>query len=284
MFETNTQNNSVLISLSRAAQLTGYHQDYLGQLCRLGKLPATKKGRVWFTSAEALNKLSAVPQIDDSAAADADEVIAPQEIDINFEYTEPAISQNVTVSQVEGLPISIRTMPSAARGANNVQNILTTMRIESLQQEVLELRQMLIKLMAEVTKHADLLQGRSQAKQSDLLRHAYISNFDFSPPGARVNNAQQEDAPAPQQLEAPAREERAPRRGLLVFVVSAAAVVAAIAVVGSSLLYGQFLGDSEAQVSTIYYHTNELAESAETPLQPTVAGDTLPTVPAGDLR
>ena len=273
MFETNTQNNSVLISLSRAAQLTGYHQDYLGQLCRLGKLPATKKGRVWFTSEDALNKLTSSPE-PEMAISEVETSEADQ-----FEYTEPEIVHNVTVSQVEGMPISIRTMP---RNINNVQSILTTLRIEALQQEVQDLRSILTRLMAEVSKHADILQNKSFAKQMDLLKHSYIPSLDFNVSQQRTQTAQPEMDMPP--LEVPSPQVAAKLGDGFLVWLSAAAVVAAIAVVGSSLLYGQFLGDSEAQVSTIYYHTNELAESPQTPLQPTVAGDTLPTVPAGDLR
>lgn len=38
------------VSLSQASQLTGYHQDYLGLLCRLGKMRASKIGRNWYTT------------------------------------------------------------------------------------------------------------------------------------------------------------------------------------------------------------------------------------------
>jgi len=37
------------VSLSQAAELTGYHEDYLGQAARLGELKATKIGRNWIT-------------------------------------------------------------------------------------------------------------------------------------------------------------------------------------------------------------------------------------------
>jgi len=37
------------LSLSQAAALTGYHEDYLGQAARLGELKAIKVGRNWLT-------------------------------------------------------------------------------------------------------------------------------------------------------------------------------------------------------------------------------------------
>ncbi|MDQ3018265.1 MAG: hypothetical protein M3Q64_00105, partial [bacterium] len=42
------------VSLAEASKLTGYHQDYLGQLCRSNKIEAEKRGRSWFTTTEAI--------------------------------------------------------------------------------------------------------------------------------------------------------------------------------------------------------------------------------------
>ena len=45
------------ISLAEASSLSGYHQDYLGQLCRAGKLAGKKLGRNWVTTKFALDEL-----------------------------------------------------------------------------------------------------------------------------------------------------------------------------------------------------------------------------------
>lgn len=42
------------ISVSRASSLTGYTQDYLGQLCRQEKVPARMVGRTWYLDSDAL--------------------------------------------------------------------------------------------------------------------------------------------------------------------------------------------------------------------------------------
>lgn len=307
MFETNTQTNSALISLSRAAQLTGYHQDYLGQLCRLGKLPAQKVGRNWFTFPEALQKLSSVEVQDEMPLGVTDDVAEDTVAIETFEYSEPQILQNITVSQVEGMPIAIRTVATPTRRMNTVQNILTNIRIESLQQEVSELRQMLARLMSEVAKHSDILQNRSalsnaSQQTSDQLKHAYISNFDFNTPFSRINIMQQ-DQPAPSYGSAtlnPALNRQVepgdtqPRYSLWA-VVTATAVVAAFALMTFGMVSGQFFGSPNPQVTTIYSHPIESfaaeslapdssSDSVETPLQPTVAGDTLPTAPVEGLR
>ena len=45
------------LSLAQASEITGYHQDYLSALARSGKLSATKIGRNWVVSQQALDKL-----------------------------------------------------------------------------------------------------------------------------------------------------------------------------------------------------------------------------------
>ncbi len=53
--ETKQDADSVFISLAQAARMTGYHQDYLGQVARSGKLEAKKIGRNWVTTRKAIN-------------------------------------------------------------------------------------------------------------------------------------------------------------------------------------------------------------------------------------
>ncbi len=45
-----------VLSMHQASKMTGYHQDYLGQLARGGKLEAHKVGRNWFTTKYAIDK------------------------------------------------------------------------------------------------------------------------------------------------------------------------------------------------------------------------------------
>lgn len=47
--------DSEFISLAQASRMTGYHQDYLGQLARAGKLEAKKIGRNWLTTKKSIN-------------------------------------------------------------------------------------------------------------------------------------------------------------------------------------------------------------------------------------
>ena len=61
MSETNP--NDSLIPLSRASEITGYNQDYLGFLARTGKLDGQKIGRNWVTSISAVNRLLGVEEV-----------------------------------------------------------------------------------------------------------------------------------------------------------------------------------------------------------------------------
>lgn len=44
----------VFISVNRASELTGYTQDYLGQLCRGGRVPSKMIGRTWYIDHDAV--------------------------------------------------------------------------------------------------------------------------------------------------------------------------------------------------------------------------------------
>jgi len=50
------ENNNAFISLAEASEQTGYHQDYLGFLCRKGKLKSLKIGRNWVTTQKGLDE------------------------------------------------------------------------------------------------------------------------------------------------------------------------------------------------------------------------------------
>ncbi|HEX5430139.1 MAG TPA: hypothetical protein VFX17_03645, partial [Patescibacteria group bacterium] len=83
------------LSLAQAAELTGYHQDYLGQLARAGKLPAQKIGRNWVTTIEAVYKLKEGqdPSIGSNMVSDAVEEITEAPAPAKPEITPEALDQ-----------------------------------------------------------------------------------------------------------------------------------------------------------------------------------------------
>lgn len=277
MLETNIQNNSALISLARAAEITGYHQDYLGQLCRLGRLPAKKVGRNWFTSHEALKRM---------AAGTAEQLV--EQVD-EQKTSSPDLIQAVTISQVEGLPIAMRTIPRPVQISNSVQSILTNLRIESLQKEVAHLRNLLDRLMEEVARHTSLLEGRVSPGVKDIqdsLRHSYISNLDFNPVRAEAERFVE----APDFTGQPA--DRLPQVGLPQFTVvtwlAGVAVLAGLVFMGLSMSTGSFFGTPPTNSVTSIHHSPKEQRSWEI-VEPAVAGassqsnsDLLPTeIPIG---
>ena len=52
---TKMENLKKVISLNKAAQISGYSQDYLGFLIRSGELKGEKMGRSWFTTKESID-------------------------------------------------------------------------------------------------------------------------------------------------------------------------------------------------------------------------------------
>ncbi len=78
---TNTNNEPIdpneFISLARAAKLTGYHPDYLGQLARSGKLDSKKIGRNWVTTKLSIDRFLGRIQEEEQVAAVAQEVMQP---------------------------------------------------------------------------------------------------------------------------------------------------------------------------------------------------------------
>lgn len=51
------------ISSKRAAEITGYAKDYVGQLARGGKVPATRVGRAWYVELESIKRHAGVEEV-----------------------------------------------------------------------------------------------------------------------------------------------------------------------------------------------------------------------------
>lgn len=91
---TNQVDPAAFISLAQAAKISGYHQDYLGQLARAGKLDAQKIGRNWVTTLNSVNKLKGLEQ------AAAGEMLTPQP---QTQSPEPVLAPAVSVEEYEAM-------------------------------------------------------------------------------------------------------------------------------------------------------------------------------------
>ena len=81
------------IPVSTASKNTGYAKDYIGQLCRLGKVDSRRVGRVWYVSQESINDYA---DSTDPAGQDIENVFVPEKI------SHPIESYSQTNSTVIG--------------------------------------------------------------------------------------------------------------------------------------------------------------------------------------
>lgn len=72
------------ISSKRASRVSGYAQDYIGQLVRMGKLPATKVGRAWFVDENLLLSLVHGSSRVDSPAKELAKIVHTQKSESKY--------------------------------------------------------------------------------------------------------------------------------------------------------------------------------------------------------
>lgn len=63
----------IYISSKRAAELTGYAKDYIGQLARSNKIKATRVGRAWYVSKNAIHEHADLPLPEKEQQSNTDE-------------------------------------------------------------------------------------------------------------------------------------------------------------------------------------------------------------------
>ncbi|HEY5600737.1 MAG TPA: hypothetical protein VIK81_01470, partial [Patescibacteria group bacterium] len=111
MNEEEIKTNGNIISLAEASKLTGYHQDYLGFLCRTGKLRGFKVGRNWVTTKEAVETLkrgikdeaSALPENLSKVGSEPNSTISsiPVVVKDNYLADSPGLSLSAKTSEAE---------------------------------------------------------------------------------------------------------------------------------------------------------------------------------------
>jgi hypothetical protein len=211
--------------LSQASQITGYHQDYLGLLCRLGKIEANKIGRNWYTTQSEINKflnpetsldqMGFTPEteglISESATSTLQDILsepevkkesAPRAIPVSIDSVvisapvvkravAPTIVENVVISDMESLPIRLVKKPAVAQH-HTLQSLITRTKLEQLKQEVLEIAGFMDNVSSELAEHRAILQKHESmlAARKDLAS-SYASNIDFglNQPAAPVTSS-----------------------------------------------------------------------------------------------
>lgn len=189
------------VSLSQAAEISGYHQDYLGQLCRLGKIRASKIGRNWYTTQTELKVLLSGQGIDLEEIQEEEpqgyspaSYVPATPVQNNISNTtsirqvtdivrpQPAVvSDNYIISEVEGIPIQLRT-EVPARAQHTVQTLITRMKLDSLKQEVLTIAQSVDTINDRLAKHEEMLEAlTSRAAMRTDLRESFSPSLSVAP-------------------------------------------------------------------------------------------------------
>ncbi|QQS22722.1 helix-turn-helix domain-containing protein [bacterium] len=257
------------ISLSQAAQISGYHQDYLGQLCRLGKLRAAKIGRNWYTTQSEIQSLLSNP-----AASDVAEFIQPESVAIEPMAADtqegetqsgvqesPVVTSNYLISEVNSVPIRLEQRPQAARSHHSLQTLVTKMRLEELRTDVLQMSGLVKRVAAEqeqqkemLMRHEQILQGRTD------LRSQYV-------PSLGITNSHQSGV---DMLEfADPIETYRPNDTKIVWLWPALAMVLAIAA-SSMFILSNLKNNDAVEMTTVIY--KDKGQPIET-IIPQVAGD-----------
>ncbi len=259
------------VSLSQAAEISGYHQDYLGQLCRLGKIRASKIGRNWYTTQTELKVLLSGDHSEPEEQEEQEEQISvtsmdavqPIAVQVPVQtYREvarptPVIADNYVISEVEGIPIELRTQ-SPARAEHTVQTLITRMKLDTLKNEVLAIAQSVDTISEQLARHEQILeQLQSQAYQRVDLRESFAPGLTAAPrqavrPESLITIIDEEE-----QVQEPVQQ--------WAWVVPAIAVM--MVVIPVSLLAFLPTAQSPAVEQTVYYQT----ESVQ--LAPQVAGE-----------
>lgn len=181
--------NIDLISLAEASKISGYHQDYLGALCRGGKLSGTKIGRNWIVSKGALDAF-----MNGSVTSE----IVPQETgqEVTQDETTTAVeaARSVAVSESE-IEYKLSVLSHKAQNArlnsklNTLQELVNsiTRKFDSLGQSSTA---NVHKSIAPVEVVMQIISEESApAPKSSTVRN-FASAFDFGGPSqlASVNN------------------------------------------------------------------------------------------------
>ncbi len=92
--------------MSQAAALSGYHQDYLGQLCRLGKIKASKIGRNWYTTQSELQSLLSFTGAIEEENGSFNNQVADEEEKGLFDFSAPEAENAPSMDAVQAAVIS----------------------------------------------------------------------------------------------------------------------------------------------------------------------------------
>ncbi len=183
MSDSQNNNSAEILSLAEASKITGYHQDYLGQLCRAGKLKGSKIGRNWTTTRQALGEFQELALEHPEQLSGGNNV--PVHVIRAADFTKPEdhrVETGSDIAAIDGLPIALRAVRKTHNNLEAVKAKALQMRSDheqkvghaALEQKVTELSQQVENLQQ---------QSPDESQPSVVpvvvpLKNKFISNFD----------------------------------------------------------------------------------------------------------
>lgn len=172
------ENQDKILSLAQASKQTGYHQDYLGYLCRTGKLQGQKIGRNWITTDKAVKTLMGEP---------VEEVIAADKIPVRI-VSKPTVNSTTARNlnevpnvfafasiEVKGLPIRLRAINTTSS-----QNLINHAEIAIVSKTISSLRLQVASLMDQVRMLTASLVGQQVSTSNVFASQVFGHHQKFS--------------------------------------------------------------------------------------------------------
>lgn len=175
------------ISLSQAAELSGYHQDYLGQLCRLGKIKAAKIGRNWYTTKSELQSLLNFTDAIEEESENFNTQVASEDDKGLFDFSAANLEAELEppVPSIDGIqpsvaaPVSVITEESVEQSATEQAVAITPTPVVSDNYVISEVDGIPIRLQADnPTRQHHTIQTLVTRMKLDSLRSEVLQLTD----------------------------------------------------------------------------------------------------------
>jgi hypothetical protein len=109
------------ISAKRAAIIFGYTSDYVGQLCREGRIECTMVGRSWFVSEDSVLKHKASSLDVKNANSFASSLPSVDKVDSRRTDVAPILTSSITLKDLVDSSVDIRSMVGSSSVERNIK-------------------------------------------------------------------------------------------------------------------------------------------------------------------
>ncbi|MCC7356825.1 MAG: hypothetical protein IT410_04430 [Candidatus Doudnabacteria bacterium] len=258
------ENQDKILSLAQASKQTGYHQDYLGYLCRTGKLEGQKVGRNWITTDKAVKTLMG-EQVEDVVITEKIPVRVVSKPIIKSTNTRDLNDTSSVLAfasiEVKGLPIRLRAVnsPSSHSLVSHAEIAIVSKTISSLRLQVSSLMDQVRMLTATLVGQQVIannvfpsqLYGHSQKFSSTIPLTSHLSSNEQVPSFSMLGAVDEKKI---------IKSFSTPRYDNSVVIILASIL---IALVGSAFLIKGNLFGTSTTLYSLYISNDENISSSE---------------------